>query len=325
MAQSLTRAITTIFDSPIKAKDLMKYSIALLIPLVALSQVIDPNAKPRPGYRIELKQGPLVPGPSVIEKEPGDSVVVQPDGSIVAASRSRSFVFPLANRMEPNVRVSYSLVGNRVQYEYVISNGLGALNAIASFVFAISSPSDTTAPEPWRAVRISKPNENPSMGFYRLAQDRDERGRLKAGVTLDVIRVVSDHAPGLIETTFHAQPVTQPVGSMTSGEFFNSASPWVQQRLGEIDTKDRHRLRGLTIGPVIPLNTDSLEGIRREIQDAEQHPQFSLLREQIQKRPIPVEPASLNTWLLNFRKLSAGGIIVDFVDAMIWRLQRQPH
>ncbi|MFN0101246.1 MAG: hypothetical protein ACKV2U_04045 [Bryobacteraceae bacterium] len=105
-AKSFPRAIIIIFVSAIRGKDFMKYPIALLISLAALSQVIDPNAKPKAGYKLEMKQGPLAPGPAVvIEKEPGDSVVVHPDRSIVAAARSNSFIFQWLIVWSRSVRV----------------------------------------------------------------------------------------------------------------------------------------------------------------------------------------------------------------------------
>ena len=292
--------------------------IAWLIPLAALGQaVIDPKAGPKPGYKFEMKQGPLAPRPAPIEPEPGDTVTVRADGSIAAASRSRSLTIPVANRMEPRVRVSYGMAGSRVRYEYVVSNGARALNTIGPFEFSIGGPFDIDAPEPWKSLAINKPHANPSTGFYRHVQDSDRRGALKAGVTLGAIRLVSDRAPGLIETTFHPDPADGLAAGRAYGGFFDWASPWVRQRLAEIDTPDRRLLRGLTIGPTAPLATDSFERIRLEIQDAAR-------REQMPKQPIPATPAALENWLKDVRKLAVDGIVADFADAMLWRL-RQLH
>lgn len=312
----------------------MKYSMLLkcataagilVVPDEMFGQAIDPGATPKPGYRMEMKQGPLVAGPAPIVMEAGDNVTVRSDGAIVAASRLRSFTFLPTNRMEPNVRVSYALVNGRVQYDYLISNGPGGVNSIDAFALAISAPADVVAPDPWTALKINRPNVAPSLGFFQFVKDGDPKARLAAGVRLNPIRVLSDFGPGLIEATFYPDPASTGSPSaqgLADGDFINAASPWVQQRLLELDTPERHQVRGLAIGPVAPLGTDSAEGIRLEIQAATQRPQLSLLRDHILRLPAPAERVALGSWLGQLRKISSAGLVADFVDAMTWRLQR---
>jgi len=263
-------------------------------------RVIDPNAKPKPGYSMEMKHGPLVGGPIPIEKEPGDNIIVRPDGTIIATSRTRSFNFPVTNRMLPRVAVSYSIVNGRVQYEYTISNGPGA-DSISSFSLTISAPVDAILPDPWKVLPINKLNEAPSLTFLRVSPDTDSKQKLNASVTLPPIRMTSDHAPGLIESTFYPVPFAMTPAAvafgMTSGEFFNGSSPWIQQRLIELDTPDRHRLKSLTIGPVIALQADSWQAVRQEIQAATQRPQLSLLRDHIFKTALPSDQAALDSYV----------------------------
>ena len=273
-----------------------------------------------------MKQGPLVAGPSSIVKEVGDNVTVRSDGAIVAASRLRTFTFIPSNRIEPDIRVSYALVNGLVQYDFLISNGPGSANSIDSFVLAISAPAEVTAPDPWRAIKIDRPTQLPSLGFFRSVKDGDPKARLVAGARLNPIRVLSEFGPGLIEITFHTSDQSSTgkpnALGLTAADFFNAASPWVQQRLVELDTADRRQLRGLSIGPVALLGTDSVKGVTREIHAATQRPQFALLREYMLKLPPPVEPVALTSWLGTLGKLSSAGPVADFIDAMTWRLQQ---
>jgi hypothetical protein len=217
-------------------------------------------------------------------------------------------------------------VNGRVQYEYTISNGPGA-DSISSFSLGISVPVDPVVPEPWKALPINKLNEAPSLGFLRVAPDTDSRRKLDASVTLPPIRITSDYAPGLIDSTFYPVPFAMTpaavANGMKSGDFFNGSSPWIQQRLLELDTPDRHRLRSLTIGPVIALRADSWQAIRQEIQAATQRPQLSLLGDHIFKTALPTDQAALGAWLQDLRKqTSVDGIVSDFLDAMLWRLRQ---
>ncbi len=298
---------------------------AFLLPVALTAQSIDPQAKPQPGVRFELRPGPLVPGPVPLDKEPGDDITIRPDGAIVATSRSRSFVFPLTNRMEPVLRVSYRIVNNRVLYDYTLSNGASAAEPISSFMLGIAGEAEVTVPEPWKAIRVKRPFEPPSFGIGRALPDSEFfKGLLTAGASLTPIRVLCDDAPGLIEATYYPSPVKEPLGEMKDGEFINSASPWVQRRLTELDTADRHHLRGLAIGPVTPLNADSIEVIRKEIQTASQRPQLAALQLQIRNQPFPEEKTGLSRWLADARKQASPGILSEFLDAMIWRLVRLP-
>lgn len=294
---------------------------------MAGQRVTDPNSKPKPGYSVEMKQGPLVGGSSPIEKEPGDKIIVRPDGTIVATSRARSFSFPVRNRMLPRVAVAYSIVNGRVQYEYTISNGPGA-DSISSFSLGISGPVDPMVPDPWQVLPIQRLNEESSLGFLRVAPDNDGRRKLNASVTLPPIRITSDLAPGLIDATFYPVPFAMTpaasVNGVKAGDFFSGSSPWIQGRILELDTPDRHRLKSLTIGPVIALRADSWQAVRQEMEAAAQRPQLSLLRDHILKTAPPSEQAALGTWLQDLRRRSSAGIVRDFVDAMLWRL-RQPR
>ncbi|MBL8230428.1 MAG: hypothetical protein JNL98_18200 [Bryobacterales bacterium] len=294
---------------------------------VAGQRVIDPKARPKPGYSVEMKQGPLAGGPIPIEKEPGDKIIVQPDGTIIATSRARTFRFPVTNRMLPRVAVAYRVVNGRVQYEYTISNGLGA-DSISSFSLGITGPADPIVPDPWQALPIQRLDEAPSLGFMRVAPDNDERRKLNASVTLPPIRIMSDLAPGLIDTTFYPVPFAMSPAAVANGvkagDFFSGSSPWIQQRILELDTPDRHRLKSLTIGPVIALQADSWQAVRQEIEAAAQRPQLSWLRDHIMKAALPSDQAALGAWLQDLQKRSPAGIVSDFVDAMLWRL-RQPR
>ena len=189
---------------------------------------------------------------------------------------------------------------------------------------AISSPVDAILPDPWKVLPINKPNEAPSLAFLRVAPDNDNKQKLNASVTLPSIRITSDYAPGLIESTFFPVPFAMTPAAVASGDFFDGSSRWIQQRLLELDTRDRHRLKSLTIGPVIALQADSWQAVRQEIQAATQRPQLSLLRDHIFKTALPSDQAALRTWLQDLRKQSPAGIVSDFLDAMLWRL-RQPR
>jgi hypothetical protein len=300
------------------------FLLGFAMSLPALGQTIDPRAKPKPGHRLEMRPGPLVASPAHQTKEPGDDVVVRPDGVIVATPRSRSFHFLPTNRVAPAVNVSYTSANGRVVYQYQISNGAGA-QAIGAFELAVGVPVDIDTPEPWRALKVQRSNAQPFLGFLRVVRDGEERGRLSGGIRLDPIRLTSDFAPGLIETTFHGEPQSAAsmlqAHGMTAGEFLNAASPWVQQRLAELDTQDRHRLRTLTIGPVAPLSADPVLAVRAEIERATQWPQLSTLRDHALKSSAPAEKTALIAWLSNVRSASEPGLVTEFIAAMHWRLQ----
>ncbi len=300
----------------------MRYASLMLIPLIAMAQIVNPNAKPKPGYKLEIKPGPVVPGRITVEKEPGDDIAMRPDGSIVAVSRSRAFTFPVTNRMDPQVRVSYQIVNGLIQYDYTVANGPGAGNAIDSFMLSINSPAKITTPEPWRYLRVDKPNEEPKIGFFRFVKDQDRIGKLGAGGAPATIRVVSGDAPGLIEATFHPNPLEQGAMQAAGGEFFATASPWVQQRLADLDTPDGHRVRRFVIGPVAHLRTDSVDNVRRSVENALQLPELKVIREQMAMKSVPADSVSLMTWLSEVRKASSDGFIADFTDAMMWRLRQ---
>lgn len=296
----------------------------LVTPIVLYGQAIDPNAQSKPGYKLEMRLGPLVGGPASVVKEVGDDVQVRQDGAIVAKSRSRSHTYLPTNRMHPNVRTAYSLSNGKVEYNYQVSNGPSGVDSIGSFALVISSPAEIVCPNPWTALKIAKPNESPTLGFLPVVKDGDPKGGLPPGAGLDAIRITSDLGPGLIDTTFY--PASVPAGSpgaqRLEADFFNRASPWVQNRLLELDTRDRRQVRGLTIGPVTPLASDSVEQVLAEIQAVIQRPQFAVLRERALLVPAPADSAALQGWLAELRKASPLGIVAEFVDAMAWRLQR---
>lgn len=299
--------------------------LCLLFSALLNAQSIDPKAKPQPGVKFEMRPGPLVSGPVPVEKDPGDDVIVRPDGAIVATSRSRSFVFPLTNRMEPTLSVSYSFVNNRILYEYSLSNGAIAADPISSFMLGIAVDAEVTAPEPWKSMKVTRPFEPPMLGFYRAVIDSDSaRGLLRAGESVRSIRVSCDGVPGLVESTIYPEPLQPQYRANEYQEFMGATSPWVRRRLTELDTADRHRLRGLAIGPVTPLGADSIEAIRKEIQTASQRPQFAALQVQVRSQSFPIDKAGLARWLADARKQAASGIVADFLDAMVWRLNRLP-
>ncbi|OYW13479.1 MAG: hypothetical protein B7X34_00135, partial [Acidobacteriia bacterium 12-62-4] len=165
---------------------------------------------------------------------------------------------------------------------------------------------------------------SPLLGFLPVVKDRDPRGSLPPGAGLGPIRNTSDRGPGLIETTFFpaSTPAGAPGAQRPEADFFNRASPWVRNRLLELDTLDRRQVRGLTIGPVTPLASDSVEQVAAEIQAVIERPQFAVLRERMQRVPAPAEAAALQVWLAELRGVAPVGVVAEFADAMTWRLQR---
>jgi len=99
----------------------------------------------------------------------------------------------------------------------------------------------------------------------------------------------ADRGPGWIEVTFYpaSVPVKVPGGSRPEAEFLKRASPWVQNRLLSLEGRDRRQVCGLTIGPVTPLASDSVDQIGAEIQAVLERPEFAFLREQALRPPAP--------------------------------------
>lgn len=279
------------------------------------------TGKPNPGYKLEMKPGPRSPGATAYtQKEPGDAVAVRADDAIVATSRSRSYKFLPTNRMQPVVASTYAPFGDRLRYEYTISNGLGAVNTIASFELVTAVPADVTAPSPWRSVKVNR-SINPCLGFLRVAKDDDSNGRLAPGVKLDAIHVTSDYGPGLILVTFHPEPPSLAPLAPSDGDFVNGASPWVQQQLLALDTVDRRQVQGLAIGPVAEMRTDSAARILAEVEGAIQRPQLAVLRDYMLESPLPADTAGLIGWMTRVHDRAKDGIARDFVEAMLWRLR----
>jgi hypothetical protein len=298
----------------------MRLLVLIFTAAVSLAQAVhDPPLKPS-GHKLEIKPGPTAPGqPVETPKEPGDDVHTAPDGALVATSRSRSFPFPLTNRMEPIIHVSYRMSNGTVEYDYVVSNGPEAHDEIGLFEFHVTAPAQVSVPAPWKAQRIAIPNAASKIGFYRFVKDRDLTGRLSPGNSLQSLRVVSPALPGLVEAVFHPNPLHAPTMRPEANHFLEGASPWVQQQLSRLDIPERHLLRKLVIGPAVPLGVDSFERIRQDIRSASQSPEF---RPSLQAQRLPDSPAALEIWLKEQGTSPARGLLDEFVNAMIWRLHR---
>lgn len=296
---------------------------AILIAPVAVAQGTKQPQPPKPGYRFEMKPGPLAPGPAVpVEKEAGDEVTIGPDGAIAARSRSGTFTFPLMNRMAPVSQVTYVVDGGRIRYQFRISNGAGARNAISSFAFEIEAAQDISASPPWSVLRVSRPAAESQIAFLRRVNDGDSTGLLRAGAGEAVVTLFSEGVPGLIFATFRPNPLEEATMKPEAAGFINSASPWVQQRLLELDTIDRRRVRKLVIGPTIGLAADSAAEIRTAITNASQLPECADLKDYMVAQELPSEVAGLRTWVQAAKKKAPRGLSVDFLDAMWWRLER---
>jgi hypothetical protein len=280
----------------------------------------------KPSTRLELKADPGVPSlPVAPEKEPGDSVIVNAEGTIVSSSRGQTFRWPLTDQMKPQVDVTYSSLNGRVQYKYQVTNGVGALKSIGALMIQIAPPSDIVAPSPWTFTRIIKPNEKPAIGLNRLVRNGDTNGLLSAGKTIGPITFTSDLGPGLVDMIFYPEIDLdfKSEAGLTDGQFFNGASPWVQQQLIQLDTPSRHILRSTVIGPSAPLATDSVAQIRSELSAAAaQRSDFTNLRGRLQAAALPSDRLQLGRWISDLQKDSGPRVQSAFLSAINWRLQQ---
>ena len=83
----------------------------------------NPGIQTQPGYRIYMKTGPAAKAPPP-ERESGDCVAVDADGTIVCSSSGKSFSVPGTNRMSPDITVSYALANGRIKYVGRIANAV---------------------------------------------------------------------------------------------------------------------------------------------------------------------------------------------------------
>jgi hypothetical protein len=275
--------------------------------------------------RLEIRQVPgLQQSAPAPEKEPGDSIVTDTNGTIVSTSRGETFHWRLINQMKPQVAVAYSQANGTVQYEWTITNENSAKQRIASLLVDMSFPSDLSAPSPWVAIRVNR-NGLDALGLLCVARDDSPSLGILPGRSLGPIRFTSNSAPGLVEATVlptqEAMTDTSPSG-LTNGQFFDRASPWVREQLLKVDTKDRHQVRLWLIGPVTPLSEDSVQKVLSELNAAAvQHADFNTIRRRLNELQIPTDSGQLSTWIAESLKQSSAGLEGDFLRALNWRLQ----
>jgi hypothetical protein len=149
--------------------------------------------------RLEIRQVPgsqqSAPAP---EKEPGDSIVTDTNGTIISTSRGETFYWPLTNQMKPQVAVAYFQANGTVQYEWAITNGNSAKQRIASLLIDMRLPSDLSVPSPWVAIRVNR-NGVDALGLLCVARDDSPSLGILPGRSLaPIVRVAKQEVQPII-------------------------------------------------------------------------------------------------------------------------------
>lgn len=275
-------------------------------------------------FKLELRlEGKPMPPPPP-EAEPGDSVEVdRVSGAISATSRGRSFTFHKSNFIGPLLRVSYSAAGDKVEYAYTLSNSDGSAKAISSFALYLQEPTAAQAalPFPWKPIAILSPAapETPSLLFARVDLEGAGIGRLSAGRQMGPFVLSAPGMPGLVRVVFRPEQDPPKPEGQNDGDFFNGASPWVREKLIELDTHDRHEIRSWTIGPKRGSAGNDLAAIQTEIREGALVPEFGRNAVEIMAIAALSDPAAIRGRL---EKLTATPFQREWVKALLWRLDR---
>lgn len=291
---------------------------AISLTLTAFSQQAEKKVK----FEIRL-EGKAIPAPPP-EPEPGDRVEMESaTGAIVATSRGRSFIFTRNNFMGPKLLVSYASVGDRVEYVYNLGNAAGSPNAISAFALYLPEPNavEATTPGSWGHLAILKPAapEVPSLLFLYTEKDGPDIGRLSAGPQAGPFRVKSQGMPGLVRVVFSPEQEPLKPEGQNSGDFLFGSSPWVRERVLELDTADRHEIRSWTIGPKLGSDGNDLAAIQAEIREGALVPEFARNSVEILAIASLTEPTEIRSRL---DRLSGTPFQREWVKALLWRLDR---
>lgn len=297
----------------------MRYLLLVLSLALAASAQQNENK-----VRMEIRAvGKPIPPPPP-KAEPGDSVEMDRDtGAIVATSRGLSFTFRKHNFMGPLLRVSYSAVGDQVEYLYTLANGSGSANTISSFALYLPDPAAAQAapPSPWQPIPVLTPSapETPPLLFARVDLEGTGVGRLSAGQQMGPFALRAPGMPGLIRVVFRPERTGPKAGEVAEGDYFFGSSPWVQARILELDTHDRHEIRTWTIGPKRGVPYNDLTTIRAEIREGAQVPEFARNAVEIVAIASLPDPAAIRSRL---EKLPSTSFQKEWVQALLWRLDR---
>lgn len=270
--------------------------------------------------RLEGKARPAPPP----EPEAGDSVEIDPvSGAIAATSRGRSFTFPKHNFMRPVLQVSYSAAFDDVEYTYTLANAAGSANTISAFAIYLLEPAaaQATLPSPWRAIPILKPAppETASLLLLPFGEDGTDRGQLFPGRQAGPFRIKAPGLPGLVRVVFSPERAIPKPGEVTEGDFFDWASAWVRERLLQLDTHDRHEIRGWTIGPRNRATANDLAAIQDEVREAAQVPEFAAASVEILAIASLSDPTAIRS---RIARLPASSFQKQWAQAVLWKLDR---
>lgn len=297
----------------------MRYLLIVIsLALAASAQQAEKKFK----LELRLEGKPMPPPPP--EAEPGDSVEMDRDtGAIVATSRGRSFTFRKHTFMGPLLRVSYSEVGDQLEYLYTLGNAAGSANTISAFALSLPEPTavQAKAPSSWGHLSILQPAAPrvPSLAFLNVEKDGTETGRLSAGRQMGPFRIKAPGMPGLVGVVFTPEPDPPKPEGQNDGDFFFGFSPWVQARVLELDSPDRRELRSWTIGPKRGSAGNDLAAIQTEIREGALVPEFGRNAVEIMAIAALSDPAAIRGRL---EKLTATPFQREWVKALLWRLDR---
>lgn len=235
-----------------------------------------PASEKRLDIRVVDRKAPPSPQP-----EPEDDVRIESaTGEIVAKSRGLTMRF--RNRsaeIKPQVQVSLESSSLSPKFEYKLTNNSGATMAIAGLSLESPYPSlgSWSLPSGWTAIPRGHPFLPPAVLLTKVTPDSDPR--LSAGQTVSFV-LSGPALPGVIRFIITPEAVQFKKEDLTDGQFFDAASEWVRMKLTELDTRDRHEVRGLIIGAKVPVGQDSIAKIKAEFKEASESRELSTVSRQ---------------------------------------------
>ncbi len=288
--------------------------------LIVLSAAVALAQAPKAGVRSEIRVFKVQPPPPP-QPEPGDSVELNAvTGDIVATSHGLAIRLPRRDTdIAPSLAVSYAESAGKLNYFYTLENQRGAKRAISGLSLAVPNAAAATAtvPSGWFSIKGEHSLGVPSILFANKNKDADLYAHLTSGKSVS-FSLTSTDVPGLVRAIISPLEEPSKPGELTDGEFFDSASEWVRQRLLQMDTRDRRELYTYSIGPKQARAQDGVAAIQSELRAASGLPEFREIGQ-------PLLQASSLATLPAIRSALAGmgaatPLQRDFVAAMNWRI-----
>lgn len=259
-------------------------------------------------------------------QEPGDSVSVDPTTqAIVANSRGRTVRLPVSHRVFPLWNCDLSKSGSDYKYLCVLSNQNGAAQRIIGFAIESATPERVKIATvgSWKHTGIAMVNQPFTLHFVNVVRDDSSTDVMSAGRTSGLFTLTSDLLLGLIQIEIGASELPTNLGEKSIGEQLDEVSPWVNLKLLELDTRERHMAYIPAIGPKVSPESDSLQRIKNEFAKAAGMKEFGPWRQRLSDLAKKSTSADLSSQLRVLPNVA--GLPSLFRQAMLWRFERLPQ